>query len=587
MFHEKQVLAAAGLSFIGLTMFVAPAQAQTAPDAGRLLQEERGRVLPSPPPSAQPPVMTQPGAKATLAPESGMVVKVRAFKLLGVTAVKEAKLLAIAAPSLGKEMGLRELQAIAEQMAEYYRQQGYFLAQVILPPQDVTEGVITLRAIEGRLKEGDQGVKVVGNKRVSRDLVRGMLRAPIAANGALKQEDLERGVLLLNDVPGVNAGVTVEPGVSAESTALRAQLKDRPVVRGSLTLDNIGNRYTGIFRAGGNIFLDNPSGLGDQFAVSGNKGLDGEFNYGRVNYSLPLNNNGLRMSAGLSHVDYRSGKELAAQNVTGKADAYTVGLTYPVLRSKTSNLSLALNYETRRMAGDTLGITTSDRTANVGGLNIFFDRIDQLAGGGVISGNLGVSGGSIDLSRLPSALVTDQFSAQTNGKFYKYTYGLNRLQTVNDSTVLQLSANGQAGRHRNLDTSEKFSIGGPSAVRAYPSGQGLGDAGTVASLELRTVVSRNTRLGNVPLGELQLAAFYDYGHVTQYRNLWAGALSGPNSYSLKGAGLGVNLGRSGIYDLRVFYARQLGENPGLSLTGKLSDGTSDRDRVAMLLNVYF
>ncbi len=81
---------------------------------------------------------------------------------------------------------------------------------------------------------------------------------------------------------------------------------------------------------------------------------------------------------------------------------------------------------------------------------------------------------------------------------------------------------------KNLDSSEKFSLGGINGVRAYPQGEASGDEGYRATVELRHNVIPN----------VQATVFYDVGKVTINRKPFGPAAS--NSRNLAGVGVGVN-----------------------------------------------
>ena len=94
---------------------------------------------------------------------------------------------------------------------------------------------------------------------------------------------------------------------------------------------------------------------------------------------------------------------------------------------------------------------------------------------------------------------------------------------------MSVSLNGQqAGK--NLDSSEKFSLGGPTSVRAYPSGEGSGDEGYRGTLELRHTM----------MPKVQGVLFYDFGSVKINKTPFGAA--GNNHKALSGAGFGVNAG---------------------------------------------
>ena len=95
-----------------------------------------------------------------------------------------------------------------------------------------------------------------------------------------------------------------------------------------------------------------------------------------------------------------------------------------------------------------------------------------------------------------------------------------------DAMQLAVSVNGQQA-NKNLDSSEKFSLGGVNGVRAYPQGEATGDEGYKATIELRRTLTTN----------LQGTLFYDYGSIRVNKNPFGPAA--PNNRSLAGAGFGV------------------------------------------------
>jgi len=96
---------------------------------------------------------------------------------------------------------------------------------------------------------------------------------------------------------------------------------------------------------------------------------------------------------------------------------------------------------------------------------------------------------------------------------------------------------------KNLDSSEKFSLGGANSVRAYPQGEGIGDQGYLATLELRHNVT----------GDLQGTLFYDTGSITINRDPFGAPAA--NSLRLSGAGVGVNANLAGTL-IKISVARR-------------------------------
>jgi hemolysin activation/secretion protein len=140
---------------------------------------------------------------------------------------------------------------------------------------------------------------------------------------------------------------------------------------------------------------------------------------------------------------------------------------------------------------------------------------------------------AIDWSRLSTAanesLIFKQPNASAialNGSYEKFTWGASRLQQVGSDTLLWLALAGQQAS-KNLDSSEKFSLGGPTNVRAYPTGEASGDEGWRGTLELRHSIAAS----------VQGVLFYDFGSVKINKTPFVVTA---NDRHLAGAGLGVN-----------------------------------------------
>src|SRR5262249_40951483 len=156
----------------------------------------------------------------------------------------------------------------------------------------------------------------------------------------------------------------------------------------------------------------------------------------------------------------------------------------PVLRSRDANFYVAGTYEARRYYNATIASTTSDKKEHVGTLSGNGDFRDAIAGGGLNSYSLGVSRGQLNLDGYAPDRALDETTAQTNGGYTKAAYSCARLQRLGQTLFLYAALVGQVAS-KNLDSSEKFGLGGPFGVRAYPTGEATGDEGLLVNLELR------------------------------------------------------------------------------------------------------
>jgi hemolysin activation/secretion protein len=149
---------------------------------------------------------------------------------------------------------------------------------------------------------------------------------------------------------------------------------------------------------------------------------------------------------------------------------------------------------------------------------------------------------------------------------------------------LFVSVNGQVA-FDNLDSSEKFILGGPYGVRAYPVGEAAGDTGGIFTSEIRYDFPQLWVLG-IP----ELVGFYDLGWTELHVSPWANsgtAYGNKNAYALSGAGFGLNLTKPGVYSIRAAWAVKIGDNPGRSLAGLDSDGKDDTNRCWLQAMIMF
>jgi hemolysin activation/secretion protein len=497
---------------------ISAAHAQTTlpTDAGRVLQGQQATpVLPAVAPNFR---IDLPATGQRAAP-GGPKVQVRVVQFSGHTMLDAPTLLAALDPdALGQEFDLAGLQDLAERATLAYRAAGYPFARVFVPVQDLKDGVLRLEVVEGRYgrviaESTDPQVQSVAQARL----------APLVPGAVIAAGPLERATLLLTDL-GLDLQPIMRPGPVAGTGDLVVQATPtQPATRWELGLDNHGNRYTGAYRVRASVRTAGVLTVGDQWVAQG-QASDGQLLSGQVSYSMPLDANGWRANLSHAQTQYELGGTFASLQAMGTARATGVGLSYPMLRSVATNLSLSAQLQHKRLRDEQRTAGTDERkSSTLLPLGLNFDHRDDA----------GTSYGAFTLAvgrlRLDDALqANDALSAKTAGQFTVLRLDLNRLHNLPTSDVgpltgfVRLSAQWAS---KNLDSSEGFSLGGPNGVRAYPVGEGSGDAGWLAQFELRT------RLGNAAP-----YVFADLGAVRVDAQPWQ---SSTNQRQLSGAGLGV------------------------------------------------
>jgi len=525
MVHHKFPLSTLSSALLLALCGASSAWAQTpgtpaAPDAGQVLRDLQQAPGLAPAPVA-PLQRIENNADVTQDPQGKVLVK--SIVITGNHEIPSAQLQPLVANLVGTERSLAQLNAAARRITAYYRAQGFAVARAYLPAQDITDGSITIAIIEGRISSH----KINNQARLSDSAAQAYFSS-IKDGDVIRAEQIDRGLLILQDTPGVaSSRATLQPGASVGTSELLIDLQGAPAWNGSLTLDNHGSRYTGEYRLGANLNLVSPLSIGDQLSLSALSSGSG-LSFGRVAYQLPIGSDGLRVGAAYFDVRYKLGKEFEILQAHGSASSTSVFASYPFIRSQLANLYGTLSYEDKRL-DDQVEATLTRTTKHVGvsSLGLSGRLQDALGGGGINSAELTVAMGTLQINS-PSALAIDAASAQTSGSYTKVAWSASRLQRLTNESLVYFSITGQQAS-KNLDSSEKFSLGGPNGVRAYPSAEAGGDEGYRTTLELRHSFTPSW----------QGLLFYDMGEVKINKRPF-GAPGNANKRVLAGAGMGLN-----------------------------------------------
>jgi hemolysin activation/secretion protein len=520
------------------------AHAQVRPDAGSVLRD-----LEKPPPAlpqrAPPALQLERPARPALKPAPQVRFTLSGFRITGNTVLATEDLHALVADLVGKPAGFAEIEEAAARITRYYRSRGYPVARAYLPAQDIRDGVVEIAVLEGR----------VGQTRLRNDSRLGdavVARHLDGLRGAtIEEHALERQLLLIGDLAGTGRpAAALRPGERVGESDLVVELPEAPAVGGSVELDNHGSFYTGDFRLSGQLDLASPLRQGDSLGLRVVKHMPG-LEMVRVAYALPLGGSGLRLGLSYGDLRYRLGEDFAPLEASGEAKSAGATLSYPFVRARTWNVyghagAARRDFQDRVEA---VGSVTDKRTGTAS-LSLSGDWLDALFGGGANAWSLGYASGRLEIET-PLARLVDDLTVRTHGRFRKTSWNLMRLQRAGEGLSLFLAASGQAA-DRNLDSSEKFSLGGPAGVRAYPLGEASGDQGWLFSGELRYDVSP---------ASLQVFSFYDSGKVRFMKTPVAGA---SNERRLSGSGVGISwLPRAGM-STRLMVAGRAGTDAAVS-----------------------
>ena len=495
-----------------------------APDA--LAQTPPPPVLQAPPPLAPPSRPPEPGTITTpagpAAPGAPPGAESVTFtpvdiQVEGNTVYPQSELDALVRPLIGRKIPASEVFKLAETIQRKYRDDGYFLATVTVPPQRVADGRVRLVVTEGYISsvgvEGDVGP--VSQK--AKDFLDNLVgKKPVNIS------DLERYLLLTEDLPGIKVKAVMRPGREPGSSELIAQLTREWWDLFNQT-DNRGSSFTGpvqsLFTGGINSFTS----IGERIELSYFTTLDRENNFLQGAYRGHIGSEGFRFRLYGGYGRLRPGPPISETGYFGQVTIAGLQLYHPLIRSRRLNVSLNGSFDYYRSIVDvTGGIRLSE--VDLRSVRAGIDASYRDPFNGVTYGTVRVSKG---ISVLGASRAGDQLLPRqgSDPNYFKISGEISRLQGLyaDEDFTLNLFVTG-AGQFSNdvLPPSEKFFLGGDRFGRGYYAGQVTGDRAIAASIELQlsfalpygdvqpssSPVSVAGRVRGLPL---QLYAFYDYG----------------------------------------------------------------------------
>jgi hemolysin activation/secretion protein len=511
--------------------------------------------------------------KAKKVKKMDKTIFVKGFKFTSTRVLPKEKLKNLLKSYVGRNVNLAELDIATSIIVEYYTKKGY-VVKVIIPPQEIKEGIIEIKIIVGHY----EGCKVGGKKtRFKKSIATRVINNTQKGSTALNIDKLESGLLILNDMPGVQATSFLRPGNKEGGVMVDLDVKDTSLLKGNVDYDNYGIYSVGAHRGIIGLNLDDPLSISDQ--LSGNFIYSGLLNYESLAYSLPVGDSGMRLGLSSSILYYRLGEEWNALN--GKGNAFTMGshFSYPLIRSRIKNIQLLASCYHKKFVNYSLGTTTSDKVLNVGHVSFAASAYDQFLGGGYTMWWLSGALGKLDLKGNQSNYTIDQAGPKTNGTYSKLVFLISRVQRITDKTSLELKIRGQYAFH-NLDSSEQFDLGGPDAVRGYGSSDANGDHGAIATMGL----SRELGYG------FKIAGFYDFGYIVQHYKAYAGwqaAGSLGNTYALGSVGGGIEWKPTNKFLNKVSIIAATKHSPFIKNELKQSDVNEKNFRIWFQVNAVF
>jgi len=402
---------------------------------------------------------------------------------------------------LHRRVNLEQVYRIAEQVTNMYRNDGYILSKAVVPPQKIEDGVVQIDVIEGFIDRVTIQGQVRGPRKLLNAYRKGLLRSR-----PLKAKDLERYLLLVDDLPGVSVKSVLTPSKHQPGATHMTLILENKAYSGNVGLDNRGNKFNGPiqFNAGvvGNALLKGYERIGLQGVVTANTD---ELRFFRGFYEQPLSSEGTKLYFSGSFSDSEPGAALKDFEVKGESKTLMLRLTHPFIRSRAENLMGSMSYTHRNSTTDILGKTDSEDRLRIVELGVSYDFVDSLKGVNLMRFNLSHGFDIFDATETGSENLT-RSSGQSD--FTKLSGELLRLQQLAPSWMLLGAFSWQYSLDKLL-ASEEFGVGGSQFGRAYDASEVTGDSGMAFKLELQKAFQPKKKY----LRDVQAYSFFDFGTV--------------------------------------------------------------------------
>jgi hemolysin activation/secretion protein len=379
---------------------------------------------------------------------------------------------------IGQSISLLDARAIANRITTFYRNHGYILSQAVVPAQDVTEGVLKIRVIEGYISNVTYEGDISGEgerKRLDSYAVKIKELHPVA------MADLERYMLLMNDLPGTTITGLIRPANTEFGAADLVLTVNRKTVEGSYTFDNRGSKFLGpwehTFIGGANSVL----GAFDHtqariMTVDPFK----ELFLAELEHDEVLDSEGTKISLLASHTRTEPGDYLKQYHIVGDSDLFEAKISHPFMRTRQQSLVARGVLDVHNTGIDISDAPVTRDRLRIARVGATYNFLDTMQGSDSIDTQLSQG------MNIFSATDKGDNRSNPNGDsaFTKANFDMSRLQPLPENFSVLTSATGQYS-FQALLTDEQFSLGGSDYGRAFDPAEALGDSGLGGKAEVR------------------------------------------------------------------------------------------------------
>lgn len=424
-------------------------------------------------------------------------------------------------------VGAKGVEVILARMQQAVLEHGYVTSRVMVVPQNLQGGVLTVAFIPGVLRS----IRFTPDSTGDTSLIAAL---PSKPGELLQLRDIEQGLENLKRVPTADADIQITPAegpdVEPGQSDLMITYKKIGPLRFNVALDNGGTKSTGKVQGTGTVSWDNPLGLNDLIYVSFGGGMGNGGNRGTetraAQYSVPLGYWLAALSG--SYNKYHQGVAGAYQNYTysGESSNLDFKLSRVVFRNASSKTTVAIKAFQRTSNNYIDDVEIDVQRRRTSGFELSLNQRSYL-GNAILDANLAYKRGTGAFAALRAP--EEPFGEGTSRmKLFIADLALSKPFELG-GTKLRLSSNWHGQWNKTaLTPQDRLGIGGRYTVRGFDG-------------ESTLLAERGWYWRNELSTPLNLGAA---GNAEAFVGLDTGHVSGPSAkyqvgQSLSGAAIGL------------------------------------------------
>ncbi|MBI1364271.1 MAG: hypothetical protein GC134_09825 [Proteobacteria bacterium] len=432
---------------------------------------------------------------------AGVTFTLETLDIVGATQLTAADINNKAGHLLGQQVKLGDIVRIAAELTRIYHSRGYTFSRVILPEQDIHNGRVVLKAVEGYISQ----VATEGTYADHPFLLAAAAR--LKELKPLHGPTLEHELLLLRSIPGLDVRTVLDADTAAGPGALKLTFKtstSTPITVAAF--DTYGSRFAGPAQA--SLLHVQPGSYhapGKTEVLFSSAVPQDEMVFASITHSRLMTDSGGVMDMRLMANAIEPGHSLESFDIFSRAQSASVMWHQPVYLQRARSVSAFA------------GLDILDTRSKFSGGTLYNDRLRVIRAGWSLQNNsfrnssqlatFTVSQG-INLWNSSRGGSTNLSRADGSGLFTKVELQTEHVQYLTEDVTLAANLNGQYA-FRGLLSSEEIGFGGSRMGRAYDSAEFSGDSGITGSLETRWDIGQWGKTTVVPYAFVDAAKLWE------------------------------------------------------------------------------